>query len=360
MDISLRCLLKSPEFASRITDPSFRARFEWYSQECGDYVVRLFVNPGFCMFLHNLEFQKHLDCIRGLFASRHPGDAWNHICELLQNQEFCECAQSNKIVFAIQEINDRYPIGDVLKLFTTPGFCKAITDLKFRACFRKLEFELGNIVEMFACSEFIQNIHALQPLIPNYVRVFGKLAVVTIFSCPEFCRRGDSCNQDLVTQFGQVQAAKLLASSKFYTNHIYSNALVGKFGVVLASKLLRKSNHCQEALDYPWAINKTNAVKLLCCDTLAEVGWATNLLGENYAVKLLLQDSFRVRVSDPIFQQSCDCLAYACGSRLYAFQLLKVDEICARLDQSDFCARLCELIYQKGPNAVCRLADARK
>jgi hypothetical protein len=256
---------------------------------------------------------------------------------------------------ALKDLNERYPISDLVKMFRTLGFCKMI--ISSRAEFRKLEYRMGNITSMmsnpdfvarFLCQDFMVNVSWI-------CGVFGTSNAARMLACPKLCERIAHRAQihKFVEMFGVCETAKLFSSDQFYENSQYDPIpLVQKFGKVGASKLLRKSPHLQhvdqvlsllgssyiarQVLCTKWFIMNTEAIQTL-------VSW----VGSQRATSLLLQEYFVVRMSDCCFLRHFRLLLDAGINSHHV-----TADMCIHMEKLEFVDRLCTLLHSVGPDIV--------
>ncbi len=351
-------LLELEEFRIRFHNKRFRKHFDDWCERTPNYVLCLFCNPGFCVCVHRIT--SALVSLHALFFTRCFYQAWGYICDLVSNSEFCDMMDKPIFMDAIKDLNERYPIDDLVKMFRTPGFCTNIVSPSFRVAFRKFEYKMGNIaspisnpwfVSRLLCHEFVQYTDWL-------CQVFGRSNTTRMLSCPEFCEFMETKERihDVVAMFGICETAKLFSSTQFYANrHFDPRVLVLKFGKVGASKLLRKSHYlqhvdhiiyilgssclAQQVLCTKWFIMNTDAIQTL-------VGW----VGSKCATSLLLQEFFVLRMSDHGFLKHLRLLLDACGSAQHICNIMKC--VCLHIAESDFVTKLCALLQSVGPEIV--------
>jgi hypothetical protein len=362
------CLLENISFAIRFRDAKFREVFWLWCENHVDYVIRLFCNPGFVLHIENLEFSIQLDKICKLLSERHFHQAMNHICTLVSNFEFCVNLTNPNFFIVFEMLNQMYPLGDVLTMFTCRGFCNQIVNPVFYLYFQKFR----NPVPLFSSFGFISNI--LQPGYFDHVqKIFHQFKSYDMFTCQAFCLKSREFQEqmnELVRLFG-IEKTIVLLKSEVISKHILDcdffsviRKVISIFGTNCC-KLLSKSyeylrTRSNDEIVQSWVnlfgTSKTSKLlrNSLLIQNLTRVKEFVNLLTIDKVYQLLRKSiAFVARIeSDVFFKQVESLRKFHSINTLYT--LLLTTHICVKIEDSEFSNDLHRLLVWIGDYHACQ------
>jgi hypothetical protein len=370
------CLLKNITFAIHYRDVKFRAIFWLWCENYPDFVIRLFCNFGFVLHVQNLQFALKLDKLRRLLEERHFHQAMNHICALVANYEFC-VNLTNPVFFNVFEmLNQLYPLGDLVSIFTTKGFCNHIVNPIFYLHFKKcMSITKMDIISLFSSPGFISHLLNLG-YFDHVLQIYNQFKTYKLFTCQSFCFQSQSTEfkrkmDELQLIFGIEQTCQLLMSESISKNlqsldfFKIVNKVISTFGHLHDScKLLCKSYDQIQSYNHfhSWIaiFGSRKASKLLrnpyffSIQNFIRMEEFVKLLNLNNVYRLL-KDSigFIYRIEDDVF---FDQVSFLSGHHSIetVVSLLMTTHICVRIENPEFSNELHQLLLSIGDYNGCQ------
>jgi hypothetical protein len=370
------CLLKNIAFAIHYRDAKFRATFWLWCENYPDFVIQLFCNSGFVLHVQNLQFVLKLDKLRKLLTERHFHQAMNHICELVANYEFCVNLTNPAFFNVFEMLNQMYPLGDLLSMFTTKGFCNHIVNPIFYLHFKKCTSNTKmDVVSLFSSPGFIS--HLLNPGYFDHVsQIYNQFKTYKLFTCQSFCFQSQSARfkekmNELQLIFGTEKTFQLLMNesiSKNLQSHGFFqivNKVISAFGHLDDScKLLCKSyDQIQSYNDFHFWISifgSRKTAKLLRNPYLFTIQKFIRM--EEFVKLLNLKNMYRLlkhsigfiyRIQDDEFFHQVSFLR-GYHSIETVVSLLMTTHICVRIENHEFSNELHQLLVCMGDYNGCQ------
>ncbi len=368
------CLLKTLVFAIHYRDAKFRAVFWLWCEHHPNFVILLFCNPGFVIHIQNLEFSFFLDKILKLLTERHFHQAINHICSFVSNYEFCVYLTHPRFFLVFETLNQTYPLGDLISMFTTRGFCKQIVNDTFYLYFQKFSRSTFQ-VQLFSSPAFISMLFTLGYM-EHVEKMKHRFKTYRLFTCQAFCFYSIQCEtqiNELQSLFGMEYTIKLLGSECISKNLLSQeffpivHKIISIFGHLKdCCKLLSvsyehlKSCYNDQILTICVDIFKPRkASKLLCKSELFVLHFHciqkfVNLLTMDKVYRLLKHSiAFLARVEDNEFFNQIKKLRQF-HSIETVYKLLSTRHICVKIENHEFSHDLNQLLLQIGEYHGCQ------
>jgi hypothetical protein len=352
----MEVLLKNPDFAQRMQHIKFQQVVTIWQEAYPNFWISLFCHPPFFSQVENLSFCYQFDKLRKLFAERHFEQSIGILCDLIANPEFCNHLTNPHMFHAIEELNSRYPICDLIQLFTTSGFCIHILNPVFYMNFLQFE-KTHNTVKPFTNCYFVSQF--LQTGFLEKVNEYIKLLGIEILTCQSFVKNMMQIEfQNFTKKVIDLKSEKLLHSEVTYDGllEVKLKYLLSLFSIKQTCKILK--NPCFQCTHITSTIamfGLQNAYKLLKNKDYCKYGihyeWVVQLFGSEKACKLLILDFFLIRMNDLRFQQNITFLITFYPIDIIC-KLLQSKFICCRFDDLQFVTQLDFLMNKIGSTQV--------